>query len=166
MRVGNGVMRRASLDNHVAREKADSIRAFKLWGIAALALFFAGTARADTFDEAHDSFSAVFSFVRLGPDGQQMLAGSVSTPLPISLPPALAEWRCERRPQIARGTLVHQSIVCERQGFEVGIGVTCPLDDVGSDDQTFWLHAAKNEGSVIFNGHCVTMRNRSIDDGF
>jgi hypothetical protein len=81
------------------------MRTFKPWIAGAFALLLGGSvARADTYEE-HDTFTAVFSFVRVGPDGQQMLAGSTTAALPISLPPALAEWRCERRPQIAHGSL-------------------------------------------------------------
>lgn len=122
---------------------------------------------ADDAPEIKVTYTTIFSFTRIAPDGQLTIAGDISSALPISLPPTMHGWTCQRNPQRGRGNLIAQSITCEMGGFQTGMGVSCPTDDTGSDDETFWIHPTdKNKSGVLFVGHCTTIRNRAVDDGF
>jgi hypothetical protein len=140
-----------------------------LAAVAALTLPPA-VALADT--PAPDTFTTVFSFTRFGPDGALTIAGNQDESIPISLPPSMTGWRCSRSPVSAQGSDLHEKIKCVFNGFELGIGVSCPARDTGTDAQWLWIRpeGEKPGTGVSFSGSCVTIRNhnseRSVEDGF
>jgi hypothetical protein len=126
--------------------------------LSATLVFSSSVARSE-----NRKFTTWFEFMMFGPDGQTEVSMD-----PVKMPKDLSEWACRRKPPVTVDTVIQESLICRRGDYEVGIGLTCPIDGPGQDSQMFWLYsrARPEEVGVMFHGHCTTALSHRVDDGF